>query len=379
MKRATALVLAGSLAGASVAACVDLFHDTDSLFASADADVPSADGQAGDATTSPTALCTDSSATALQTAEAACAWLGACAAPFGVNEPGACMIEAVRAYDCGFDRSNAPLAERAAFWACMHTASTARSCDAVRRCVFPTQIRTCQANGDLFACLGPTQPFTRIFCRDSDGLEVEAPGAENCAAAGGGCVQRDAGDAVCGTVTDPPQSDGRTCTKSSCQGSTLSLCSADAGVEIAQLDCTLSGTGTCGSGTDAGPGCVAIKPTQKNGCFPDGAVECKGGVAQRCRNGALEEVHCASVGLGCDAEGAELTYQACRGPSSDAGSDAGTCTPACTAAGRSVRACMQGTIITLDCAAQGLGQCSKQSTKGIGGFACGAPSGADAN
>ncbi len=381
MKRALLVSTGLLLAVTTVAACVDLFHDTDSLFADA-GDVIASDADPPDASAPRGLVCTGS-IQALATAETACAWLGACALPFGVNEPGGCMVQALRAYDCTFDPSNVPRAERAEFWACLQTASEARSCGAVRTCVMPglLGLQTCQAdNNDFFVCLGDRPMRSRVFCRDSDGGNVPFTGAENCAAAGGTCITR-GGRPACSTAADPLGL-GSACSRSTCQSPTsLSICEGNeaTGIEVAQVDCTQGGSGTCGSGTDAGPGCVAASAATGNSCSPDTEVRCNGATATRCRNSVAEEVACGNVGLGCEADGAVFTYEGCQAAAPrDAGEDAeagdgGPCKPGCTSEG-DVVACMNGLAVVVECSAKGLGRCVPQTSLGEpDAFGCQAP------
>lgn len=367
MKRAATALAVSSLLAVSILACVDLFHDTDDLIA------PCANGACAEDADSPdggppplVAACTNDPDEALVLAEGACAWLGACAGPTGVNEPGTCLLEALRAYDCGFDPLNLPREERALFWNCMRSASTARSCEDVMGCVFPRTNHRCTTVGDLFACPDTAETagadrFVRVYCKA--GVNQPA-GGENCAAAGGRCIKLGSSPGYQGCSTTLPSTEAPDCTRSSCQsGNILTLCDDDAGVETAQLSCTLGGGGRCGSGDDAGPGCIADNPAD-GGCTPDTAVECKRKVATRCRNGVIEDVDCARAGLDCNATGADLTHQACR-----AADDAGTCTPGCTGGG-DVRACVRGRAIVVDCASQGLGACAESTLEGKTTFAC---------
>lgn len=389
MKRALVVSSALLLGLTTVMACVDLFHDTDLLFV--DGGDTSTDGNLPpDASSPPTLVCSTSSTAALATAETACAWLGACALPFGVNEPGSCMLQGLRAYDCSFDRSNAPRGERAEFWRCLQAASEARSCEAVRRCALPGALyqQSCASESDYFACVGEGTSRNRVFCRrDPQDRTVPFTGAENCAAAGGTCLKRD-GRAACSTTVDG-LGFGEPCTRSSCQSTSLSICegTGDAGVEVARIDCTQSGSGTCGSGTDEGPGCIASTLVDGSVCTPDKPVSCRGTTATRCRNSVLEEVACGNAGLGCDPEGAELTYEGCRGTASDGGDGGSTgasCAPKCNTFGNVV-ACMNGKEVVLECGAQGLGDCVEQKSTALGelpGYACRAPGAAaetDAN
>lgn len=357
-----AIVAVGAIA-ASIFACVDLFHDTDMLQSEACPDGSCKNKDDADAPAPAAVLCENDAGDAVEVAKNACAWLGACAGSYGINEPGTCMFEALRAYDCKLDPFNAPKDERAAFWSCLRKASESRSCADVARCVFPQGTHRCDATTDRFACpdVSPTagaNRFVRVFCRA--GANTVA-GGENCAAVGGRCMVLGSAPAYQGCSTDLPSNDAPSCSGTTCEsGNTLRVCSSneDGGVLLAELECSQLGAERCGSGNVAGPGCIGLKLNSDSSCGPDQAPSCSGTRASRCSNAVFEDVDCARVGLGCDADGAVQTHQACKVVDDADGGDAG---PPCTADCESgnVRACMRGATTVITCSQRGLGECRK--------------------
>lgn len=381
MKRVVRAVVISSLAGACVIACVDLFHDTDDVFPRACADGGCSDAPIGDGgPVGPVVVCESEASRAVETAKTACAWLGACAGPYGINEPGACMLEALRAYDCAVDPLNVPREDRAAFWSCLRAASSARSCGDVTRCVFPKSTHSCGTNLDTFACpnVGETagaDRFVRVFCHAG-----EIAGGENCAAVGGHCLKLGEAPAYQGCSTALPPTEAPDCTRSSCQsGERLTVCSddLDGGVELAELECAQSGGGRCGSGIGAGPGCIGFEPNTDASCQPDLKPYCSGKLATRCSNGVTEEVDCARLGLDCDATGAVQTHEACKVAAGDAGDAGSSCVSECDEGDPDIlHACMRGLPVTVTCSQLGLGKCHDSvGADGVTTISCSTPNG----
>ena len=175
MRRRVALVaVAGSLV-ASAFACVDLFHSTTDVKSICEVDASDprcADG--GDAGP-PQDLCAGDAGAAQSRAIKACAMLSACAHPAGRNKTGACMVDAILAYDCAANPNRKPLGKAKAFWLCMQNATT---CADVEKCVYPDTPVTCK-NGGFIGCTQSTENAdTRVDCYAA---ATPAPG-ENCAA-----------------------------------------------------------------------------------------------------------------------------------------------------------------------------------------------------
>lgn len=334
-------------------ACVDIFHDTDvpTLCDTAPSTPGCGDAGAPDAN-EPQALCTSNPSDALAIATSACAWLGSCASPNGLNAPGECILQATRAYDCNFDPAHAPRGAREAFWQCLRAASEAQRCEDVMACVFPNGPQRCaQVSGadDAFVCSGEfdaERPFgTRALCTEGTSTPI---GGENCAMAGMPCVRGSQRDR-CGLP-----SDDETCTRSYCQGSLLRLCDlSDGGSQgrvRTQLDCRAIGGGDCHDSAD-GAGCTVAGQTQ--GCVPlDNSVSCADGEASSCASGQKQAVDCNRLGARCtqaEQSAGQQTHEAC------------TSQPGCVEGCDSnsiLNACVAGKAVQIDCAAAGLGACT---------------------
>lgn len=339
----TSIALAGValLAGA---ACVDLFHSTDSKsLCDIDAQAPGCSTDAGgDAGVQ---LCAPDTATAEVWAKQACAWLAACEDPIGQNGTGECIANAIMAYNCQANPNRRPLGAMRDFWSCMQAASSQKSCTAVAKCVFPNQVFACSTGG-FMGCtqLAGVNVDTRTEC--------SGPGSahgENCAAYGQTCdsLDRDASNnnAICVGAS------GRACAQTKCNGTHLALCD-DAGVDRG-YDCALLGGGTCAS-TGVVPAC---QPGGDAGvCASSDSISCTaGGVAQGCASGVQETVDCNAVSGASSCTpvtdgGPGVTPLAACQATGGCGGD--------TCSGANLVACVRGRIVTIDCVAAGLKPCS---------------------
>src|SRR5580692_9837053 len=277
--RRKALAVGGVMALAAVSACVDLFHSTDfetlcgvhpekcDAGDAGRADAPKDVVDAGS-----TNFCEWSSETARAHAEHACAWLGACSAPFDQNAFGQCMIDAILAYDCNTN-PNQPIAAGSlhdlwdALW-------QAKSCADVNEIVNPKGV-ACSGTGT--ACAGSIAPTVNLECVDNVG------GPESCLVFGRAC-----GDNGCAQ-----QGATGKCEKSSCAGTVLHDCE---GKTDLGYDCKYFGAGGCLE-SDAGPGCEPVS-SASDSCEPTNEVTCTGDggdTATACATGESVTIDCETL------------------------------------------------------------------------------------
>lgn len=343
--------------------CVDLFHSTDDfrtafqIDATTDGCAAPADGaspQALDA--SPFAsvdLCATTRGDPFTRAQHVCAWLGACATPMGQNAFGACMLQALLAYDCAANPNHPARGKAHDLWACLDqaAASPSPSCDAINGCIASVDAGTCASTDTPTACAGGSSPDVRLAC---DG------GAENCALWGQTCVT-DGRTAWCGSTGD-----GLGCLDGgnleSCQGgpndSKLHACGGTDGHDVG-IDCASNGLERCdGFPIRDAASWVACVPSTDAGatCAPIEDVVCDGGVAHMCPAGVPEIVDCAAL------LGARGMPDACSagvlGASFDWTSPCwlGAC-GSDTCDGSALTACARGATFSVDCKSLGLGLC----------------------
>ena len=240
-KRAIAFAVV-AIGVVAFAACTDLFHSTDDVLTACDLNpaspgCPAGAPDAGAATeaeaATPVDFCSWTSATAEQTAAHACAWLGACQTPLGGNAFGACMFQAMLAYDCAANPSHRVTGETYSLWACL---AAVQSCGDVNRCVLPGGAVGCQGSG-FVACAessGATSASAlRVECSDAGGH------GENCALWGEACNATSAGG-TCGVGGASGCADGGP--PSACAGSALACSNG----QIA-FDCSGNGSQACTS------------------------------------------------------------------------------------------------------------------------------------
>lgn len=327
-------------------ACVDLFHDTDDLVcvSCTDADVEGttdADATADAASDrdEPIApLCAASSTQAREWATAACVWLGAVGRPFSTNEPGECMFQALRAYDCTLDPAMEPRGKRAAFWRCIHAATSGGGDHraAVTACIFPDGPPGCESRGaELWGC--DANQSSAVLC--GAGVPAQIRGGANCAAMGGACdpLRRE-------PCTALPESGSATCVSSRCDGDVAIVCANER--EVQRYDCTQSGAGTCAS--------TRCAPLGDDSCTTSGAVQCEDDIASSCVGGTQQKSRCTVAGLAC-AEGSlgSSLDQACVATDTPCATGSSTCSGDKT----EVVACMRGQEVRLRCDLYGLPPC----------------------
>jgi hypothetical protein len=368
--------------GAGLVACIDLFHTTDDVLTACqlDGNIPDCGAEAAipkeaGAPETSTDFCKPgwSHADALEHAQHACAWLGACEAPIGKNAFGECVFQALLAYDCQANPSHPVRGTRHDLWDCLWQANT---CPAIDACVAPDRAHRgdCSGNGAM-TCLPSGNADTRIVCVDSG----SSP-AENCALWGQTCSFSDNG-VYCLGAAGPA---GFGCGNVGCTADErIHVCPGDGGPDLG-IDCSGVGAGVCvpEQVPDAGSW-IACAPTATAGdagdagdagasCAPNASATCVQGVAYSCAAGMPERIDCASL-LGdagaCNAGPLRPWFDftspcwvdagAAPEAGADAGADAGECPPqadeTCVAGTLSSRA--RGVAFTVRCADVSLGDC----------------------
>jgi hypothetical protein len=348
------------LSGVAASACVDLFHSTDfetlcgvDAAACAPKDAGRAEAMPDVRDAGPTDFCASSSAQARRRAEHACAWLGACSAPFDQNAFGPCMIDAILAYDCNANPNQTitpgPLH---ALWDALWQV---KSCADVTQALNPNGIK-CSGTG--YACGGDAGPSLNLECVDN----VGAP--ESCLVEGRVCAS--------GGACEPPDALTK-CTKSSCSGTVLHDCEKT--VDLGR-DCQYFGAGRCipDAGFDLGAECL---PTFAHGggthCGATQSVTCEGDAgdtATACPTGASVSVDCKPLtgSSTCRAGTPSPVWNVaaqCMGKAA--------CTPGCEGTD-TLMGCAQGAAFPTNCMAAGLGSCHPVSLAGgTKGYACKPP------
>lgn len=359
MRGRAALVLsATSLAlGAGLIACIDLFHSTAGILPLCEVDAQAdgcADVQAsGDAaeagTDAPVDFCSWGFYEARANAQHACAWLGACESPMGDNAFGACMVQALLAFDCSSNPDHPVQGNVRGRWDCLRRA---QSCAQVDACIFPDGRVACGSSGDYTACAGDV----RIECADGG-----FPHGESCAL----WAQRCASDGTQGVCAGAAGAAGVSCSLEECVGTTLHDC---AGSRDIGIDCAGTGAGQCAGFPAGSPQWVACVPlTDAGACAPDASVSCQDGIATSCPAGGLETINCQQL-LGtqgaCNPQDAAPPFDwtsACRvvPPTPPCDGDAGE---ACDPDAGTITSCARGAPFTVRCSEQGLGHCQMVAT-----------------
>jgi len=347
-----AIVLAGAGGFTLSSACVDLFHSTDfetkcDLDASAQGCLTEASNHA---VAGPTDFCEWNSSTARSRAEHACAWLGACSAPFDQNAFGPCMIDAILAYDCTTNPNRPVRGALHEFWDALWQA---QSCNAVTRALVP-QGERCKDVG--YGCgTGDGVAAVLFECLKEGGTALP----ESCLVEG----------RVCEKSACVPPGASATCDASQCVGSVLHDC--EDGVDVG-YDCQYFGSGACTGKSDA----AACSPANTGArCAPTTSVTCNGdGAATACATGHLETVDCETL------TGKSTCRSGIPAPSWNlAGACEGTgdCVPGCD--GDTLRGCGQGAEYATSCSGQKLGPCKTVAVVGSVGstsaYACAPPGG----
>ncbi|MGO9835405.1 MAG: hypothetical protein ACLP1X_14425 [Polyangiaceae bacterium] len=349
-RAAVALSTALCLVGGTLAACFDLFHSTGNVLTACEIDAitPGCQPDAGIDLCAPTAL------EARQRASHACAWLGACETPLGLNAFGSCMVEALMAYDCAANPNHRFKGKAAALWGCL---SAVRSCSDVNGCVFPAGPELCGSAGDYTSCgsaIGPAAGSDVVIeCEDGGTAH-----GENCALWGKTCVLGPSGAVCAGGAFDA----GCPVGASGCYGATTIHSCAEGGVDIG-IDCSSFGAERC-SGFPQDPqwvACVAeTEAGPEAGCVPDASATCLGGVALSCPSGVVESLDCAAL-LG--SPNACATGQLV--PRFDWTSPCVLASPMCmgdSCNGTTLNGCSRGAAFSVDCMNEGLGVCEMVTT-----------------
>jgi hypothetical protein len=328
------------LAPGAVAACLDLFHSTSDIRTACQIDAAAPGCGAVN-------LCAPDQATALERAQHACAWLGACEGPLGRNAFGPCMFQALMAYDCAANPNHRFKGKAAELWACL---SDARSCKDIDACVFPDGRQACESDASITVCgTTPDNKDVRILCAPYHG--------ENCALWGQTCTKQGGSARCSGGGVETGCATGST----GCYGFTnIHSCPTAEGGDIG-IDCTNFGTQKCnGFPVDAQPvdwvSCVAETDAASAACTPDAHASCTDGVAVSCASGVLESLDCARL----------LRFAgACEGgllnPTFDWTAPCSVTPPMCTddaCDGGSLTGCERGAPYTVSCTEAGLGPCA---------------------
>ena len=345
--RRLALALASA---AFVAACVDLFHDTD--FTTLCSDNPDACASTADATTDAPVVtdiplldfCVWSSAEARAKAEHTCAWLGACEGASAGSTYGLCMTRALEAYDCRFNPGLRPAGATHVLWSCLGALPTATTCADVSRCLHGPTPPTCSGvsnGGGTFTACAPTGETVLSCALPQSGSPPVA--SESCTLEGRRCGDAGACVGVKGT---------RCANNDTCDGTNAVRCRTQNDSNDVGLDCALRGGGACVV-TDAGVACAPI--ADAGACDAGATVRCEdGGVAHSCVGGRDVVLDCAAVNRTCAATSDPLDPAAsCIRP------DAGGCSddpaaPTETCEEGVIGSCARGELYTLDCARAGL-------------------------
>jgi hypothetical protein len=354
---AVTLCLAGAALGAALVACVDLFHGTADVLTACEIDSSIAGCTDAGATVESsvdagTDFCTWPEGQAQQSAEHACAWLGACETPMGRNAFGSCMFEALLAYDCTAN-PNHPVREKAhQLWDCLWQAG---SCADVDTCIFPSKPQQCGTNGTACgtAASGSANNYdVRVECVDGGSTH-----GENCALWGQTCASTGNGGYCAGNAGAA----GLACNGQECTGSVIHWC-ADGG--DFGIDCASNGAGSCsGFPTPSNANWVACRPLADGGaCTPDASAGCSGGIATSCPAGVLETIDCSQLLLdvhGCTPGLLSLPFDWTSPCVVDA-PDASPCVEGCS--GTQLTGCTRGTSYSIDCSQVGLGACRMVTT-----------------
>ena len=341
------VLLGASLSALGGAACIDLFHSTDTptlcdVNPSAAECGGVADGGVDtsvpppDVVEPPKELCVGTPAAAESLATAVCATLGTCAHGLGESSYAPCVQSALQAYDCTSfpNRKLVKGSARHAYWLCM---ATARDCDAVRRCAFPEGQSACPTGGRV-ATACSTSGAARTSCPTQ--TLPRAP-SESCIGQGRKCATVDL------YLTQCLGPKGATCTvgSSGCAGTFVTTCvdspATDGGLDRG-FECGDRGGMRCQPDITRGPACVP----EGASCTVAGA-KCQGNTARGCVGGRVDEVDCAALKLDCvDAENVSDPLALCK--------PAGTpCSGEDECIAGQVQSCANGTSYRLPCTGRG--------------------------
>jgi hypothetical protein len=303
-------------------------------------------------------LCAPTALEARQRAQHACAWLGACESPLGLNAFGSCMVEALMAYDCAANPNHRFKGKAAGLWGCL---SAVGNCGDVNGCVFPQGVEHCGSAGDYTSCGNAGGPEAgnddvRIACQDG-GIAL----GENCALWGQTCALEGSGAVCAGNSAGGCPADA-----SGCYGSTMIHSCVDGGIDQG-IDCSSFGSQHCAGfptehdNTSAWVACIAETDAgPEAGCAPDASAACVGGIAVSCPSGVLESLDCATLLGSPNACAAGLLV-----PRFDWTSPCVLTVPTClgdSCDGPTLNGCARGAVFSIDCKSEGLGACEMVAT-----------------
>ncbi|MDP9000858.1 MAG: hypothetical protein M3O46_12185 [Myxococcota bacterium] len=347
--------------GVGMFACFDLFHSTRDVLTACEIDGQTPSCGPKDATTSPqldaaSDFCTWPEAYARNRAQHACAWLGACETPTGRNAFGACLFQALLAYDCAANPSHRVKGKAHDLWDCL---SQVKSCGDVERCLFPQGAPACASAGNFTSC-GNTpggvaaNADVRFECIGDGAPPSPTAHGENCALWGQTCAASGASTVCAGEVAG--------CDVSGCFGAARTeLHWCDDGGDIG-IDCEGNGRQMCGAFPERNAAWVACLPEGDGGvCAADASATCANGVAYSCPAGVIETIDCARL-LESDAACTDGVLNPHFNWSSPCAVVRSACTiDSCTDAG-ALTGCVRGATWTLDCATESLGACRTTRT-----------------
>ncbi len=362
----------GSVASASVFACVDLFHSTDFVtLCSADAAACSpreasapSPGEAAAPEAGPLDFCSLSSDQAEALAERACAWIGACGG--GAIAQGSfarCVFQARAMYDCRLNPGLRPRGAVEAFWSCL---ASITSCGDVNRCFYGDSDAGPPHGCGLQAGLVITQcasgPASGVVQCAPGGSANPPAGIAQCFGLGQACAAKDSSTAVCsGTATT------RCSGVQSCQDKFAVKCygSIDVG-----RDCSAFGAGGCALDS-AGPACKPVADSPS--CSPKNSrILCDdAGTAHSCVDGGDVRIDCASLALPCHDETVDSGIDpllACAETDAAAG-----CFHDDQCDGGLLTSCAQGRAFAVNCGDVGLGTCALAAAPRTPAGACTLP------
>ena len=357
-----AFVVGSAASAGALAACFDLFHSTSDVRTACtlDAGTPGCFDAASAATTqpdaSPTDFCAWTADQARDHAQHACAWLGACETPMGGNAFGACMVQALLAYDCRANPDHRVKGKARAIWDCLWQVN---HCSDVESCIVPGGRPQCVPSESYTACgvgggdATAGNADVRFVCADGGGSHPDAYG-ENCALWSQTCLTTGPA-AFCGGPA------GTACGGAgACLGnprSQLQWCVDGGDIGI---DCADNGGQFCVGFPDSGsPWLACAVESDAGACTPDPSAFCMNGVGLSCPTGSLEAIDCASI-LRADAG----CQPGALSPPFDWTSPCAVVPPACTEScnGASLTGCARGAAFTLECSAENLGPCHLVTT-----------------
>lgn len=362
--------------GCGLFACFDLFHSTRDVLTACEIDAQTATCGASDAAPPPppdagSDFCTWPERDARTRAQHACAWLGACETPTGRNAFGACLFQALLAYDCAANPNHRVKAKAHNLWDCLWQVKT---CGDVERCLFPQGSPACGSAGDFASCGNAidgavSNVDVRFECIGDGAPPSAIAHGENCALWGQTCAASGTSAVCAGEMAAG-------CTMSGCfvGAARTELRWCDDGGDIG-IDCASNGGQLCGAFPERNASWLACLPEGDGGaCAPDASATCVNGVAFSCPTGVIETIDCAHL-LGSDAACTDGVLAPHFNWSSPCAVTRSPCTTdSCTNAG-ALNGCVRGAPWTLDCTKESLGACrtTRTSSPPGTGAACARP------